>query len=176
MRDWLKQLRKKRGLTQAEVASRAYINRAYYSQIEQGNRTPSIEVAKGIADILGFSPSRLYFEEAPIQYETALKNAPIIIAHCDLDLRYTWIYNPHPDFELENVIGKKDDELAYNEGIIELMALKQKVIQEGKALTKQIRFPLKDGLQTYQVFCEPLTNADGEIYGVSTASMEIKHS
>lgn len=173
MRNWLKQLRKERGLTQLQVAESAYINRAYYSQIEQGIRTPSIEVASGIAKILDFNPSRMFFDDLLIPYETALKNAPIIIAHFDLNLRYIWISNPHPDFNPDNVIGKRDDEIDQNEGIAELMALKRKVICERKAMMKQISFPLTDGIHTYQVFCEPLTNADGEVYGVSTASMEI---
>jgi hypothetical protein len=34
----------------------------------------------------------------------------------DKDLRYTWIYNLHPDFPVAQLLGKRDDEIANNEG------------------------------------------------------------
>lgn len=55
MRDWLKKMRIAKGLTQEDVASKAFINRAFYSQIENGKRKPSFDVARNIADVLGFS-------------------------------------------------------------------------------------------------------------------------
>lgn len=50
----LSDIRKKRGLTQEMVAERAGIKRASYTNIEQGRRTPSVETAKRIADVLHF--------------------------------------------------------------------------------------------------------------------------
>jgi transcriptional regulator with XRE-family HTH domain len=54
MRVWLKELRLQQGFTQDEVAKDSGIKRAYYTMIEQGNRNPSVSVAKSIADSLGF--------------------------------------------------------------------------------------------------------------------------
>lgn len=175
MRNWLKQLRKEKGVTQEQVASNAFINRAYYTQIEKGVRNPSFEVAKAIGETLGFNPTRFFIDQLDVPIEVALRNAPIVIAHCDKELRYTWIYNPHPDFNPKDVIGKRDDDLDYNQGIIELMELKQTVISEGKTVRKNICFPLTDGIHTYNVFGEPLFNEEGEIYGAVTASMDITH-
>jgi transcriptional regulator with XRE-family HTH domain len=175
MRHWLKQLRKEQGLTQEQVAANAFINRAYYTQIEKGVRNPSFEVARAIAETLGFNPSRFFMDELAIPIEVALKNAPIVIAHCDTDLRYTWMYNPHPDFDPKDVIGKRDDELDNNPGIIELMELKQSVIDDGITVRKNISFSLTDGVHIYNVFGEPLINEDGLIYGAVTASMDVTH-
>ncbi|MGY3716287.1 helix-turn-helix transcriptional regulator [Sutcliffiella cohnii] len=55
MREWLKQVRKERNLTQGEVASKAFINRAFYSQIENGLRNPSFVVARNIVSVKKFS-------------------------------------------------------------------------------------------------------------------------
>ncbi|MDE5413227.1 helix-turn-helix domain-containing protein [Alkalihalobacterium chitinilyticum] len=173
MRDWLKNVRKERGLTQEEVASSAFINRAFYTQIENGSRNPSFEVAKNIATILGISPSAFYTNEFSEPFQLALRNSPMIIAHCDLELRYTWIFNQHPDFDPENSVGKRDDELAVNEGTLALMALKQEVIRKGKQMQKKICFPLTDGVHCYYVFAEPLVDSNSEIVGVVTASMDI---
>lgn len=173
MRIWLKQHRKKQGLTQAQVAASTFINRAYYSQIEQGTRNPSIDVAKAIADKLGFNPSRFFAEEFSGPYEVALKNAPIIIAHCDMELRYTWVHNPHPDFRCKVVIGKRDDELGLGDEGLELLKLKESVIREGKALRRHMSFILSDGMHTYSVFAEPMQNEKGEAVGVVIAMMEL---
>lgn len=55
-REWLINSRKSQGLKQAHVASRAFIDRAYYSQIETGKRNPSFNVAINIAAVLNFDP------------------------------------------------------------------------------------------------------------------------
>lgn len=62
MRDyqWLEALRRQQGLTQAEVARRAKIDRTYYNKIERG-KAPSVRVAMRIADALGFRWT-LFFE------------------------------------------------------------------------------------------------------------------
>ncbi|HSH25568.1 MAG TPA: helix-turn-helix transcriptional regulator [Massilibacterium sp.] len=54
MRTWLKELRLQQGFTQNEVAELSEIERAYYTMIEQGNRNPSVSVAKRIASTLDF--------------------------------------------------------------------------------------------------------------------------
>ncbi len=54
MRKWLKETRDSKGLTQEEVAKLSGISRSHYTQIESGNKTPSVEVAKRIAKTLKF--------------------------------------------------------------------------------------------------------------------------
>ncbi len=53
-RAWLEIKRTKKRLTQYQVAQLANIDRAYYTQIENGNRRPSPEVAQRLAAILDF--------------------------------------------------------------------------------------------------------------------------
>lgn len=55
MRIWLKEMRDNRALTQEEVARLSGISRSHYTHIEQGNKTPSVEVAKSIAKTLKFN-------------------------------------------------------------------------------------------------------------------------
>lgn len=52
-RMWLSKMRKDLGKTQEEIASKAGIKRPYYSQIELGSRSPSVDVAKRISKIIG---------------------------------------------------------------------------------------------------------------------------
>ncbi|MCM3111645.1 helix-turn-helix transcriptional regulator [Lederbergia lenta] len=54
MRSWLKNYRNARGLTQEETSYLSGISRSYYTHIEQGSKTPTVEVAKNIAKTLKF--------------------------------------------------------------------------------------------------------------------------
>jgi two-component system, chemotaxis family, CheB/CheR fusion protein len=103
----------------------------------------------------------------------SLKNSSIIVATVDIDLRYIWIYNPYPDFDPKTLIGKRDDEIAQNDGVKALVQLKQKVIKTGKPARKTITFPLSRGSITYNVTAEAVRDESGIIIGVTTASMDI---
>lgn len=61
MREWLKDIRSKKGLTQEELAKKIEISRPYYTEIEKGLKNPSVKIAKRIASILGFEWT-LFFE------------------------------------------------------------------------------------------------------------------
>lgn len=59
---WLKDARIKAGLTQDDVAKKAAIVRGSYANIENGERRPSVDIAKRIAAALGFEWTK-FFEE-----------------------------------------------------------------------------------------------------------------
>ena len=54
--------RKKLGFTHSEVAELSRISRAYYTNIEAGRKSPSMAVAKCIADTLKTKIDRIFFE------------------------------------------------------------------------------------------------------------------
>lgn len=61
-RKWLKKIRNEKGLTQQDVADSGGFARTYYTMVEQGKRTPSVDVAKSIARVLGFEWT-IFFED-----------------------------------------------------------------------------------------------------------------
>lgn len=63
MRKWLKELRQKMDISQANVALKSSITQQQYSFIENGNRTPSVDTAKSIANALGFEWTRFFEPE-----------------------------------------------------------------------------------------------------------------
>ncbi|MGG1632877.1 helix-turn-helix domain-containing protein [Rossellomorea sp. NRS-1567] len=169
-RTWLIKLRKMKKMTQQEVASKAFIERSYYAQIENGIRKPSSEVTVKLGEVLDFHASSFNLEENP--FSIALKNAPVVLAHCDTQLRYTWIFNT-PDLIPDDHIGKTDIELENNEGNRALMKLKEEVLEEKTPINRVISIPLKTGTISYNVYAHPLLNEEGTIIGVATASTEI---
>jgi putative transcriptional regulator len=57
------QLVTRRGsMTHAEVARRAGISRAYYTQIELGARRPSLPLAQRLAEVFGATMEDLFFD------------------------------------------------------------------------------------------------------------------
>jgi hypothetical protein len=96
----------------------------------------------------------------------------VVMAHVDDELRYTWILNPHPDFAASDVIGKTDVELAQNEGVVELMNLKKRVLERGVSEESVIGFPLSDGQITYLISANAILDKRGQTIGVSTVGVE----
>lgn len=64
--NWLKDIRKTENLTQFELADKAGISRAYYTHVENGDRRPSVDVAKRLGAILGFDWT-LFYEPDPAE-------------------------------------------------------------------------------------------------------------
>lgn len=60
--EWLKEIRRRKGLTQEEIAEQALIRQPSYCNIEKGRRKPTTNTAKRIATILEFDWT-LFFEE-----------------------------------------------------------------------------------------------------------------
>lgn len=157
-------------MTQQEVAAKAFIERSYYAQIENGIRKPSPDVTVRLGEVLDFHSSNFNLEENP--FSIALQNAPVILAHCDIQLRYTWIFNT-PNLIPDEHIGKTDVELDDNDGNRALMKLKQDVLDEKAPISRVISIPLPTGSVSYNVYAHPLLNEEGTIIGVATASSEI---
>lgn len=63
LRQWLKDIREKKNLSQSEVAKKAGITQGYYCDIENGLKgvpTLSVPTAKKIASALGFKWTKFY--------------------------------------------------------------------------------------------------------------------
>lgn len=106
-------------------------------------------------------------------FRLALQNRGFVPARFDRALRYLWIYNPHPDFEPGEVIGKRDDELEDTEGARRLVALKRRVIETGKGAREEIDFERSDGTRTYDFAIEPLFDAGGAIVGGTSTAFDV---
>lgn len=64
MRSWLKELREKAQMSQAQLAVAVGITQQQYSFIENGKRGVRVATAKKIAAALGFDWQRFYEDEA----------------------------------------------------------------------------------------------------------------
>ena len=62
-----KQIRKHINITQQEMADSVNISRSYLSDIENGNKNPSIKTVKKLADRLGVSVNELFNDSITFQ-------------------------------------------------------------------------------------------------------------
>lgn len=65
LRNWLKQLREERGMTQKQVAEQLNISESYYSYIEAGDRQKMMDIslAREISKIFGISIEQIVENE-----------------------------------------------------------------------------------------------------------------
>lgn len=62
IRIWLKELRERKGLNQQQLAESVGVSREYITMIESGQRNPSVNLAKKIADFFNIEWT-LFFDK-----------------------------------------------------------------------------------------------------------------
>jgi len=103
----------------------------------------------------------------------ALRDSPFVIFNQDKELRYTWIYNPHPGFTIEQVLGKTDADLLPVEDAATLTAIKRHVLESGIGTRKEVRTTIGGRAFFYDLNVGPLHDAVGNIVGIACSSMDI---
>jgi len=106
------------------------------------------------------------------KYIQALSHSNMVLSICDRDLRYTWMHNSDPEFIVEKVIGKRDDEIDQTEFSINLLKLKQQVVQTGLASHTRIVLQNSSGEIDYLAIASPIKDKLGKLTGVSTCLLE----
>jgi PAS domain S-box-containing protein len=74
------------------------------------------------------------------RFRIALAHSPITVFHQDIDLRYTWVYNPIPGFRVEDMLGKRDDELLPPQEAAPLMAVKQQSLASRQRVHQEVSY------------------------------------
>jgi PAS domain S-box-containing protein len=107
------------------------------------------------------------------RFQIAIKHAPLIVFNHDTDLRYTWIHNPVPGLRVEDVIGKRDDELLPDVDALPLMQIKRSVIETGVSARQEVMIDHAGKRYYYDLSIEPLRDEAGTIAGITCAAVDI---
>jgi len=106
------------------------------------------------------------------RFRVALKDSPITVFNQDLDLRYTWIYNP-PLYWREGMLGKTDEEILGKKNAAALTQIKRRVLQNRTPLREEV-FIEQDGSRlVFEMSLEPLFDAAGTLTGIAGSCMDI---
>ena len=108
------------------------------------------------------------------RFKVGLANSPIVVFEQDLDLRYTWIFNPKLGYRESEVIGKRDDDLMEPGSAARLTDIKRRVIETAQPARQEVAAAALGGaFETYELSVEPRRDGAGRIIGVICVATEI---
>lgn len=172
-RSWLIKIRKYKKLKQADIAGQIPIDTGYYSQIESGLRNPSEKISKAIGSILNIDPLLLSDSSA---FKDVFSQTGSILAHSDLDLRYTWIYSPNQQQKADKLIGLRDDEIDFWPDSSNIIKLKKEVMKLQSSFIIFMDLPCKKEVYTYLFIGYPLINSCSDLFGIGMIVMRINEN
>ena len=106
--------------------------------------------------------------------QLALDCSAVVLFQQDLELRYTWIYNPVLGFEASQVVGKFDAELMEVSADAEAVtAQKRHVMLSGVGQQTEAVIHHQGVAHWYRLLIEPLRDAVGGMAGVTCAAIDI---
>ena len=111
-------------------------------------------------------------QEGEQRFRVALVDTPIVVFNQDLDLRYTWIYNPQ-NYADQPVIGKTDADLFSPDDAMRLTALKRRVMATGLLTREEVSMTVGRRTNFYDMTLDPLFDADGTVTGLTCAATDI---
>jgi len=111
-------------------------------------------------------------QEGEQRFRVALTDTPIVVFNQDLDLRYTWIYNPQ-NYADQPLIGKTDADLFSPEDAIRLTALKRRVMATGLLTREEVSLTVGARTNFYDMTLDPLFDSDGIVTGLTCAATDI---
>jgi CheY-like chemotaxis protein len=103
----------------------------------------------------------------------ALRDSPVVAFRLDADLRYTWVGNPHPGFDSESVLGRRDDELLPPPAAETVLAPKREALESGRPVRRQVSYELHGAPVTYDLTVDPVTDGDGTVVGLACVAVEL---
>jgi PAS domain S-box-containing protein len=124
-------------------------------------------------DITDIQAMRDALLRSEARFRTALKGSPVVVSHCDLDLRYTWVYNPGKGLTPDFMLGRRDDELPLFRDASEMVDFKRYVLRTSQGARREISLQHEDGWHVYDVSAEPLRSSSGALIGLTVASVDI---
>jgi two-component system sensor histidine kinase UhpB len=121
--------------------------------------------------------ARKAVETALLENEQRLRVAlalpDIAVFNQDLDLRYTWMFQPQLGYTTEQVVGKTDFELLPREAAELITRVKRAALTGGGVVRREVPVAWQGGLKTYDLMVEPLRNAAGAVVGITGSSLDI---
>lgn len=107
------------------------------------------------------------------RFRFAVQNSPITLYHCNRDLRYTWIANPHPNWPLDRILNRRDDEILPPHQAANLIAFKQRVLDTGVGAREEVSISAGSTFQIWDITAEPLIDDRGRVTGLTVAAMDV---
>ncbi len=140
-------------------------------ELEAKVQERTLELSKANAELEMEISERKLSEE---RFYLVLKNSPITVFTQDLDLRYTWIYNPALKFDYTEIVGKKDSDLfPIPEDAQRVSSIKQQVLTSGVGVREEVFVTAEGQKRHFDLTVEPHRDRNGEVNGIGCVALDI---
>jgi len=106
------------------------------------------------------------------RFRVALKDSPITVFNQDLELNYTWIYNPQLYWR-EGMLGKTDEHILGEKNAAALIQIKRRVLESRIPLREEVFIEHEGTRFVFDMSVEPLFDASGALIGITGSCMDI---
>ena len=108
------------------------------------------------------------------RFRLALDNSPITVFEQDIDLRYTWIYNPKLGYAASSFIGRTDAELMEAAHARQLTTIKRGVLKTGQSVSRDVTVAAPGTPEShFNLTVEPRRGTDGQIEGIMCTAVDL---
>lgn len=107
------------------------------------------------------------------RFQAAVRHAPVFVAQCDLDLRYTWVAQGNVEFPPEQILGQRDDDVFPAATARTLETAKLRAISENRVTKCEVHFPFPKGDRHFTSTFEPLHDASGAVIGLNLVAFDV---
>ena len=107
------------------------------------------------------------------RFRTALRGSKVHVFSQDKDLRYTTVSDPMFGLEVDDIVGRVDEDILPAENRAEIIRLKRGVLQSGQAKDAEISIGNGAMMRWFDFHIEPLHGAGGSVVGLTCAAVDI---
>jgi PAS domain S-box-containing protein len=107
------------------------------------------------------------------RYETALRGSHVVVYTQDRNLRYTSISHDMRGHSVAAILGHTDEEIWPADVVGSIASLKRETLATGQPKRKEMTFDDARGPRWHDLHVEPLRDEDGEIVGLTCASVDV---
>ena len=111
--------------------------------------------------------------ESEERFRFVATNIPDTLFFQDMDLRYTWIFNPADPMTASEVVGKTDADLLPSEEAELLSRLKRQVLETGLGTRAELYLSPGGIPHWFEAVYEPSRDAGGQLVGIVSYSRDI---
>jgi PAS domain S-box-containing protein len=107
--------------------------------------------------------------QATDRLNLALRSTTITLFGQNRDLHYTWVYNPIHGYNVDDMIGRRDEDLVSAEAAARLGEVKRQVLTSGVGLRAEVQVD-----QCYfDLTIDPVRDSQGQIVGITGSAVDV---
>jgi len=120
---------------------------------------------------------RKQVEDTLRQNETRLRLAidtlDVAVFGQDMNLRYTWMYQPQLGYTARQVLGKTDAELLPQPDALIITEIKRRALDSGKRVREEVSVHPSDQTIIFDLAVEPMHDVNGKVTGLVGVTLDI---